>query len=446
MAVALAHLAPLHPAIHLAPPSGWMNDPNGLSRFDGLWHAYYQHHPDDDVWGTMHWRHATTSDLVNWTDHGIALAPCELGTIFSGSVVIDESNSAGFGAGAKVAIFTFDDDGLQRQGLAWSTDGYRWNMYDANPVLVDAAEKDFRDPKVLRYLDRWVMVLGVGAEVRFYQSDDLVEWRQVGAYRPEPTPVNPIECPDLVETRTADGEQSWIMMFSDDRGGPGAHGMTMGVAGTFDGSTFGPRVAPQPLDWGPDFYAGQSFYRSDPTRPPMMMAWMNSWPYANIHPSSGRRGVLSLPRRLDVSSGRSPSIRCALAVDIDSLFNVPVERSWRSEPGRALRVQGTVFELDVRGADGGGELSVQVDRGRVWAERSGLDLEGFQVVVESEPTDSGPGDVPVTVVVDHGTVEVFTADGRTISLLVFPGSSFVVDARSAANVNLDMRSTGPVFG
>ena len=53
------------------------------------------------------------------------------------------------------------------------------------------------------------------------------------------------------------------------------------------------------------------------------MAWMNSWQYANEHPSTGRRGVQSLPRALSVDSLADPVVRCRPAVDLDALFTEP---------------------------------------------------------------------------------------------------------------------------
>jgi fructan beta-fructosidase len=139
-----------------------MNDPNGLVLLDGVWHAHYQHHPDGDVWGPMHWRHATSTDLRTWVDQGIVLEPSAAGQAYSGSVVIDHDDTAGFGAGALVAVFTRSLDGVQSQSLAWSTDGSVWNEYAGNPVLARADEPDFRDPRVMRVGGSWVMSLAVG--------------------------------------------------------------------------------------------------------------------------------------------------------------------------------------------------------------------------------------------------------------------------------------------
>ena len=82
------------PLTHYTPPYGWTNDPNGMVYEDGVWHLFAQHYPDDTHWGPMHWRHATSTDLLNWKDLGIALYPDkELGFIFSGSGVLTVGGS-----------------------------------------------------------------------------------------------------------------------------------------------------------------------------------------------------------------------------------------------------------------------------------------------------------------------------------------------------------------
>ncbi|MEL6984669.1 MAG: glycoside hydrolase family 32 protein, partial [Actinomycetota bacterium] len=84
------------PRLHFTPPAGWMNDPNGLIRLKDTYHLYYQHNPNDVVWGDIHWGHATSSDLVTWTHQPIAIAPGDDGQIFSGTVSVDIDDSAGF--------------------------------------------------------------------------------------------------------------------------------------------------------------------------------------------------------------------------------------------------------------------------------------------------------------------------------------------------------------
>src|SRR5690606_7843181 len=131
------------PSFHFSPKVGWMNDPNGMVFIDGTYHLLFPHNPDTPVREPMHWGHTSSTDLIHWEEHPIALFPDSLGTIFSGSVVIDKENTAGFGAGAMVAIFTHHNHKIEElktgfheyQSIAYSLDhGISWTKYEGNPV------------------------------------------------------------------------------------------------------------------------------------------------------------------------------------------------------------------------------------------------------------------------------------------------------------------------
>lgn len=128
----------LPPQIHFSPLQHWMNDPNGMVYYKGIYHLFFQYYPNGTVWGPMHWGHATSVDMVHWKEHHIALYPDSLGYIFLGSAVIDYQNTSGFGIGGKVpmvAIFTNHNpkgeeagkDGFQNESIAYSLDeGETW--------------------------------------------------------------------------------------------------------------------------------------------------------------------------------------------------------------------------------------------------------------------------------------------------------------------------------
>ena len=165
------------PAYHFTPAYGWMNDPNGMVYKDGVYHLFYQYNPYGSIWGNMHWGHATSTDLVRWEHHGVAISPDALGTIFSGSCVVDKDNTAGFGTGAIVAFYTSASD-RQVQSMAYSLDGGKtFKKYARNPILT-STQRDFRDPKVFWHegTKRWIMVLAVGQEMEIYASPNLNEW------------------------------------------------------------------------------------------------------------------------------------------------------------------------------------------------------------------------------------------------------------------------------
>ena len=164
------------PQFHYSPPCRWMNDPNGMVYHNGEYHLFYQFHPEGLTWGPMHWGHAVSTDLVHWQTLPIALFPDEHGTIFSGSVVVDHANTAGFGAGAMVAFYSYN---TQTPGIAYSTDnGRTWTKYAGNPVM-GALAPDFRDPKVFWHeaSQQWVAPIAAGQAIEFFVSPNLLDWQ-----------------------------------------------------------------------------------------------------------------------------------------------------------------------------------------------------------------------------------------------------------------------------
>lgn len=102
-----AYTEPYRPQFHFSPEKNWMNDPNGLLYDDGVYHLYFQYSPGGNTWGSMSWGHATSEDLLHWTEQPVALEargyPDEITEMFfSGSAVVDERNTTGFGDQGKV--------------------------------------------------------------------------------------------------------------------------------------------------------------------------------------------------------------------------------------------------------------------------------------------------------------------------------------------------------
>ena len=229
------------PQVHFSSRRGWNNDPNGLVWFDGEYHLYYQHNPFEKFWENMHWGHAVSKDLVHWEEIGIALEPDALGTMFSGSAVIDKDNTAGWGKDALVALYTAAGKKMS-QNVAYSTDrGRSFTKYEGNPVLGPD-----RDPKVFWYEPKktWVMVLYNDNYNIIYNSRDLKKWEEksiVPGY---------YECPEFFELGV-DGNQKnkkWVMY--------GASGTY--ITGNFDGEKFTPEYGKYYYSWGSQ-YAAQTY-------------------------------------------------------------------------------------------------------------------------------------------------------------------------------------------
>src|SRR5215208_6229868 len=184
---------PYRPQFHFTPAKNWMNDPNGMVYYRGEYHLFFQHNPQGDQWGHISWGHAVSRDLVHWVQLGVAIpedkAKNEL--IFSGSAVVDELNTCGFGTPGNppmVAIYTSAVPDDQEQSLAYSTDrGRTWTKYAGNPVL-DIPDREFRDPKVFWYApeQKWVMVVvkAVQHKVAIYSSRNLKDWTHLSDFGP----------------------------------------------------------------------------------------------------------------------------------------------------------------------------------------------------------------------------------------------------------------------
>ncbi|WP_426323561.1 PxKF domain-containing protein [Microbacterium sp. E-13] len=253
---------PYRPLIHFSPEKNWMNDPNGLVFVDGTYHLYFQHNPSGTRWGNMSWGHATSSDLLHWEEQPLAIPQTfdadgrAIEDIFSGSVVVDENNSSGFGTADNpplIAIYTSaytsahpTRAGKQAQSLAFSTDGgYTWTKYDGNPVL-DRNSANFRDPKVFWYDGPagayWVMVAveATDHKVVLYKSADLKAWQHLSDFGPANSTSGIWECPDLFELPVDGdpGNTKWVMVVNLNPGAVAGGSGGQYFVGEFDGTTF----------------------------------------------------------------------------------------------------------------------------------------------------------------------------------------------------------------
>lgn len=202
------YLEKLRPQFHFSAARGWLNDPNGLVYSDGEYHLFFQHNPFGTIWGNMTWGHAVSTDLIHWRQLPEAIPMDGLGTIFSGSAVVDHKNTTGWKSGDQpplVAIYTSAGGTSAAsagrpftQSVACSTDrGRSFTKFEGNPVLGEVAEGN-RDPKVFWHeaTEQWVMILYVDrSRFGLFGSPDLKTWTALS----ELAIPDGFECPDLFE-------------------------------------------------------------------------------------------------------------------------------------------------------------------------------------------------------------------------------------------------------
>lgn len=257
--LAKTYQAPYRPQLHFSSQRGWINDPNGLVYYDGLYHLFYQHNPYGREWGNMHWGHAVSPDMIHWTEQSDVLAPDELGPMFSGSAVVDWKNTSGLGKDGKppiVLIYTAAGDPTT-QCIAYSVDQYRFTKYEKNPVIKQVTPGN-RDPKVFWYepTKKWVMVLYVELKgkhtVHFYNSPNLIDWNLASITENNTGKNNYLfECPDFFPL-PVDGDPKnvkWVLMAANSEY----------AIGKFDGEKFTPEHSKLPGHRGQGFYAAQTF-------------------------------------------------------------------------------------------------------------------------------------------------------------------------------------------
>lgn len=312
------------PHYHFTPQNGWMNDPNGLFYLEGTYHLFFQHNPENSKWGSLHWGHATSTDLMTWVEHPDAIAPDKLGYIFSGSAVVDNDNTSGFGNGKNtpvVAIFTYHDMDKEKAGnidvesqaIAYSLDkGKTWTKYSDNPVLKNPGIRDFRDPKVFRDETRqqWVMVLAAQDRTHFYTSKNLKDWKFLSEFGKDFGSHDGVwECPDLFPLKIeGTNEEKWVLIVNINPGGPNGGSAAQYFVGDFDGKTFKMDDAFTKqlqkektlwLDWGRDNYASVSF-DNVPDYKRTIIGWMSNWEYAADVPTERWRSSSTIPREVSL--------------------------------------------------------------------------------------------------------------------------------------------------
>ena len=414
--------------------------------FDGLYHLFYQYNPHDKVWGSMHWGHAVSKDMLHWEHRPIALKadPDDLGFIFSGSAVVDWNNTSGFQKGSVppiVAMFTHHSKyDVQVQSLAFSVDGgTNWTMYDGNPVIENPGIADFRDPKVIwdaRY-DRWVMMLAAHDVIKFYTSSDLLSWRWLCDFGEGAGAHTGVwECPDLMELPIeGSDEKRWVLLVSINPGAPNGGSATQYFVGHLGENEF---VAEHTeslwMDYGPDNYASVSWSdMPDGDGRSVVIGWMSNWDYANHVPTAPWRGGMTIPRelglircqngiRLTASPIREVLSLRGRRLDVNSrlpeMLDIEIEVDLKT-------VESGMAKVGIHNSDGEGvELEFRFDENCLVADRSaaGKGVENFPLFASEIEAPLELGDerrVSIRILKDTSSLEVFMGDGRSLATLIY---------------------------
>jgi beta-fructofuranosidase len=279
------------PVYHFLPPANWMNDPNGLIFWEGQYHLFYQYNPNGAFWGSMHWGHAASPDMLRWRDLPLALAPTAGGPdkdgVFSGCAVTHN--------GVPTLVFTGTNPEVQC--LASSRDGLlTWEKFKGNPVISGPPPglevTGFRDPCVWKEGAEWLMALGsgiknVGGAVLLYSSTDLVHWKYLHPLaQGEASKTGTMwECPNFFPL----GKKHCLVV------SPIPFGKSIYFVGRYENRKFIPEREGV-VDAGGHYYAPQTFLNG--TKQRIIFGWSWEGRSDKAQRASGWAGVQSLPRVL----------------------------------------------------------------------------------------------------------------------------------------------------
>ena len=414
--------------LHLKSPVNWINDPNGFIYYKGKYHLFYQHFPYAPIWGTMHWGHAVSEDLVHWEHKKIALFPTksyDRNGVFSGSAI--EKDEKLYFYYSAVRYLEQDEENIHlskndqietSQAMLISEDGEKFDNWNGKkqiiPVIRDeeiADARDTRDPKVWKEDEKYYMVLGSTyhgkqARILIFESEDGENWNYKSQCRKE-TYGHTMECPDLFKIR-----EQYIFVGSPmgiQNDGLEYANQSVCALAKFDVKT-GELSLPdeyQMVDYGGDFYAPQSNLDKDGRR--VMIAWMRMPKPVESKDGIQWTGMMCLPRVVGIKNGQvtfevHPNVKENFE-EIDLTKTVlklkekqPLWITTTLSEGEELEIGGYEIRLE----DG----TVVGNRGRVFA-----DMEGYHV---DHQTPKVGKSAKLDIFVEENLIEIFVNDGQYV--------------------------------
>lgn len=405
---------PAFPLAHPRPASGWLNDPNGLCRVDGVWHVFFQYNPDSAQHRNVHWGHLSSPDLVAWTEEPVALAPPEEGPDRAGCW----SGVMGFDGGGPVAVYS----GVQRFDgpsqvtlVRGSSDLRQWgpDRHVAAGMPDDERVTAVRDPFLLTIGGRRWALQGAGladgrAAVLLYDADDLWHWTYCGiwldsAEAPADVDAEIWECPQLVPFEDAGCWALIICRWHADEDGVTVRNSTRALLLDVADPTSDDPV-PRPtvrgtaaVDDGDSFYAPQVLVDDDRV---LLVGWARERRSQEASDAAGWAGLLTWPRELSLRGGR--------------LISTPAPEcdGWRTGESRQHRTgPGTSSAVELPSAC---DVLVEADT------PGGASVRLIMLDDHGDPLETAFSGRAERLVIDHSIVEIYRPDGAACTLRVEP--------------------------
>ena len=424
--------------LHLKAPGNWINDPNGFIYYKGKYHLFYQHFPYAPVWGTMHWGHAVSDDLIHWEHQAVALFPTkeyDQNGVFSGSALEVDGKLYLYYSAVKYLEkdrenihMAINDQFETSQAMIISEDGYHFDNWKEKKQIIPVNKDDnqahpihTRDPKVWKEGETYYMVLGStykeeAGRIVFYTSSDGKNWNFVSQTTDKKF-GRIVECPDIFQINGADVFVGSFMGIGQAKEGYENHS----VCGLIDFNSKDCAVTfkkdYQYIDYGFDLYAPQTNLDKDGRR--VMIAWMRMPKSVKEEKDREWNGIMCQPRVLDVKDGHvyfrvHPEVKKYFNTKIKNLdelnFSKPFCLKVKMKEGKRINIGG--YQIWMEGK------TVYTDRSVVFSCVAGYPLTGKSPVV--------PGSCSLDIFVDKNLIEVFINDGEyVISHVVYELNDFI---------------------
>lgn len=303
---------------HLMPPTGWLNDPNGLCQLQDTYHLYYQYSPDNCHGGDKYWGHYTTKDFLTFKNEDVPFFPdnrYDRNGVYSGSAFVKDNKMHVYYTGNVKHQGDYDYVLTGREHntiMVTSEDGLNFSekvCLMKNVDYPDNLSLHVRDPQIIKYQDSYLMILGARTKDNkgcclLYQSSDLINWEYFKQITSKEVFGYMWECPNLVEFKeqmvlfccpqgvTTDG-YNYENLYQN-----GYYLIKGGLKEDCQLSEF------VDFDHGFDFYAPQLF--KDNQDRVIMIGWMGmpDVPYTNPTVESNWQHAFTLPRELTFKDGK----------------------------------------------------------------------------------------------------------------------------------------------
>lgn len=306
--------------LHLMPPVGWLNDPNGLCQFKGLYHAFFQYSPFNADGGVKMWGHYTSGNMIDWEYQGVALypdQPSDCSGVYSGCAFLEDGVMYLYYTG-NVKLEDRDDYDYINTGreantlLVTSSDGKTFSgkkLLMKNSDYPSDLTLHVRDPKVWKENGVYYMLQGARSredvgQALLFRSDDRVNWEVCSRIQTKEKFGYMWECPDYFET---DGVKILSASVQGLEGEEwkdknvyqsGYFVVTGNITGEYELSDY------HLWDYGFDYYAPQSFETEDGRR--IQIGWMgmpDCEEYSNRQDEDGWQHCFTFPREIYVKNG-----------------------------------------------------------------------------------------------------------------------------------------------